>query len=157
MGCQKWLYLCAPIFLTYFWRSRWCGLWHNIGPLKFCNQFNLSEIENRFTRWNHRYKSTLRSFKLQNWEYITVYMSATLKNQIRLTYTSKYTEVKTMNNLCVTVSIKLCKNGHREISMYTRPSVYIRGCQIDDTGPQLLNRPKFWKFNEFYKKYWHYI
>ena len=43
-----------------------------------------------------------------------------------------------MNNLCVTVSIKLCKNGHREISMYTRPSVYIRGCQIDDTGPQLL-------------------
>ena len=26
MGCQKWLHLCAPIFLTYFWRSRWCVL-----------------------------------------------------------------------------------------------------------------------------------
>ena len=25
MGCQKWLCLCAHIFLTYFWRSRWCG------------------------------------------------------------------------------------------------------------------------------------
>ena len=24
MGCQKWLCLCAPIFLTYFWWSRWC-------------------------------------------------------------------------------------------------------------------------------------
>ena len=33
-------------------------------------------------------------------------------------YTSKYTEVKTMNNLCVTVSIKLCKNRHKEIGMY---------------------------------------
>ena len=42
----------------------------------------------------------------------------TLLYQIRLTYTSKYTEVKTMNNLCVTVSIKLCKNCHREIGMY---------------------------------------
>ena len=26
MGCQKWLPLCAPIFLTYFWRSRQCAL-----------------------------------------------------------------------------------------------------------------------------------
>ena len=25
MGCQKRLRLCAPIFVTYFWRSRWCG------------------------------------------------------------------------------------------------------------------------------------
>ena len=25
MGCQKWLHLCAHIFLTYFWRSRWCA------------------------------------------------------------------------------------------------------------------------------------
>ena len=24
MGYQKWLCLCAHIFLTYFWRSRWC-------------------------------------------------------------------------------------------------------------------------------------
>ena len=24
MGCQKWLHLCAPIFLTYFSRSRLC-------------------------------------------------------------------------------------------------------------------------------------
>ena len=24
MGCQKWLRFCAPIFLTYFWWSRWC-------------------------------------------------------------------------------------------------------------------------------------
>ena len=24
MGFQKWLRLCAPIFLTYFWRTRWC-------------------------------------------------------------------------------------------------------------------------------------
>ena len=23
MGCQKWLCLCAPIFLAYLWRSRW--------------------------------------------------------------------------------------------------------------------------------------
>ena len=25
MGCQKWLCLCAPVFLTYFWQSRLCG------------------------------------------------------------------------------------------------------------------------------------
>ena len=24
MGCQKWLCLCAPIFLTCLWRCRWC-------------------------------------------------------------------------------------------------------------------------------------
>ena len=24
MGYKKWLHLCAPIFLTFFWRSRWC-------------------------------------------------------------------------------------------------------------------------------------
>ena len=26
MGCQKWLCLCAHIFLTYFWQSKECGL-----------------------------------------------------------------------------------------------------------------------------------
>ena len=26
MGCQKWLPLCAPLFLTNFWQSRWCEL-----------------------------------------------------------------------------------------------------------------------------------
>ena len=24
MECQNWLHLCAPIFLIYFWQSRWC-------------------------------------------------------------------------------------------------------------------------------------
>ena len=28
MGCQKWLCLCAPIFLTYFWRSRYSVVCH---------------------------------------------------------------------------------------------------------------------------------
>ena len=31
MGCQKWLCLRAPIFLTYFWRSRWCEGWGRSG------------------------------------------------------------------------------------------------------------------------------
>ena len=26
MGFQKWLCLCAPILLTYFWRAMWCDL-----------------------------------------------------------------------------------------------------------------------------------
>ena len=34
MGCQKWLHLCAPIFLTYFWRSRWSEIdVHELGML----------------------------------------------------------------------------------------------------------------------------
>ena len=44
MGCQKSLFLCAPIFLTYFWRSRWC-----VSPsVILSNGKNLiEEIENR--------------------------------------------------------------------------------------------------------------
>ena len=49
MGCQKWLCLCAPIFLTYLWWSRWCDLCHHI--IETQNFFFVSSLHFRLKRW----------------------------------------------------------------------------------------------------------
>ena len=47
MGCQKWLRLCAHIFLTYFWWSRWCVTYQFIPRRQISILIKVSQFINR--------------------------------------------------------------------------------------------------------------
>ena len=64
MGCQKWLRLCAPIFLTYFWRSRWCGrpyCWLQ----QLCTMYIQCKLCVLHTQWWHMWCAI--SWSWMNW------------------------------------------------------------------------------------------
>ena len=48
MGCQKWLCLCAHIFLTYFWWSRCCDvLWCTLSLLPWGETYFINHCKSR--------------------------------------------------------------------------------------------------------------
>ena len=110
MGCQKWLRLCAPNFLTYFWQYRWCGqLQCAVAVVKY-------QIIRYFFQFSSFCTEELLSTDYSTWVYNFGYIAGTKKTVFvsQLMKLETFTHfIEVFGKISVVFLLYFCPTGRR--------------------------------------------